>query len=369
MDTFENTRRQFLTSFLIAGSSSALARMAMAQDNRDVPWLDEIQTGPAKVPPGAPKLKSVLTDAQGRSISDLDAWRREREKIRRRWLDFLGPLAGKRIAPPKLEVVEEDRPQGVIRRLVRYEIEPGIVTEAYLLIPEKLAAKAPGVVVFHSTVKHAILQPAGIEGVPEKAFGLGFARRGYVTFCPRNYLWPDNTHYETKKPVEELRRRHPQSKGMAKMLYDALVAVDILAALPQVDKSRLGAVGHSLGAKEVFYLAAFDERIKATVSSEGGIGSSFSNWDAPWYLGRKIGDKSFPHEHHELLSLIAPRAFLLISGDSADGDHSWPFIEATLPVYRLYGKRPRLGMFNHKKGHSVPPSAERRLYEWIKVYC
>ena len=26
------------------------------------------------------------------------------------------------------------------------------------------------------------------------AFGLKLAQRGYVTFCPRNYLWPDNHH-------------------------------------------------------------------------------------------------------------------------------------------------------------------------------
>ena len=50
-------------------------------------------------------------------------------------------------------------------------------------------------------------------------------------------------------------------------------------------RQRMGAVGHSLGAKETLYLAAFDERVKATVSSEGGIGTKFSNWDAAWYLG------------------------------------------------------------------------------------
>ncbi|MEA1949843.1 MAG: dienelactone hydrolase family protein [Planctomycetota bacterium] len=369
MSNSENTRRQFLTSCLVAASSGSVARLAMGQDTCDVPWLDEVQTRPDVVPPGAPKLSPLLTDAQGRKISDLAAWRKNRDEIKNRWLDFLGPLARKRIAPPRLEVVEEDRTQGVIRRRVRYQIEPGVMTEAYLLMPERLSAKAPGVAVFHTTTKPSILQPAGVKGLPEKAFGLKLARRGYVTFCPRNYLWPDNLHEDTKKTVEEHRRRHPQSTGMAKMLYDARVAVDILAALPQVDATRLGAVGHSLGAKEVLYLAAFDERIKATVSSEGGIGSSFSNWDAPWYLGRKIGDKSFPHEHHELLSLIAPRAFLLIGGDSADGDRGWPFIEAALKVYRLYGKRSLLGLFNHKQGHSVPPSAERHLYEWIDVYC
>jgi dienelactone hydrolase len=74
---------------------------------------------------------------------------------------------------------------------------------------------------------------------------------------------------------------------MAKMLHDAQVALDVLARDPHVDAQRLGAVGHSLGAKQTLYLAALDERVKAAVSSEGGVGRQFSNWSASWYLGRR----------------------------------------------------------------------------------
>ncbi len=155
---------------------------------------------------------------------------------------------------------------------------------------------------------------------------------------------------------------------MAKMLFDAQVAVDLLASMAGVNADRIGAVGHSLGAKEVLYLAAFDERIKVTVSSEGGIGTRFSNWDAPWYLGPEIKDPSFSQEHHELLALVAPRPFLLVGGDSADGNRSWPFIAAALPIYRLYGQVSRVGLFNHQQGHAVPPIAEKRIHEWIENY-
>ncbi len=155
------------------------------------------------------------------------------------------------------------------------------------------------------------------------------------------------------------------------MLYDGIVALNILADLPEVDPARLGTVGHSLGGKETLYLPAFDDRIRATVSSEGGIGTRFSNWDAPWYLGPDIRRDDFTHEHHELVALIAPRPFLLLAGgrgNAADGDRSWPFLEAALPVYRLYGGKARLGLFNHHKAHSVPPEAERRMYEWLDAY-
>jgi dienelactone hydrolase len=158
---------------------------------------------------------------------------------------------------------------------------------------------------------------------------------------------------------------------MAKMLWDAVRAVDVLESLDDVDRKRLGAVGHSLGAKEVLYLAAFDERIKVTVSSEGGIGTRFSNWHDVWYLGPDVKRPDFAREHHELLALIAPRAFLLLGGDppgGADGDRSWPFITAAKEVYDLYGKPARIGFFNHKKGHSVPPEAEKRIYDWLTTY-
>jgi len=334
-----------------------------------VPWLAEVQKPPAELAADAPELTPLLIGEDGRTITTLEGWKRRREAIRDWWLDFLGPLQVERGRPPVLEVISEDRPDGVIRQLVRYEVEPGLPVEAYLLKPARIQSPCPGVVALHSTVRHTIRQPAGVEGKPEKAFGLIMARRGYVAICPRCFLWSNDLSISYQQHVEQFRARHPGSRGMAKMLYDAMVAVDILEALPEVDPKRLCAVGHSLGAKEVLYLAAFDERIRATVSSEGGIGTRFSNWDAPWYLGVTIRGDSFDREHQELLALIAPRPFLLLGGDSADGDRSWPFIEAALPVYQLYGDPPRLGLFNHRKGHSVPPEAERRIYEWLATYC
>ncbi len=80
------------------------------------------------------------------------------------------------------------------------------------------------------------------------------------------------------------------------MLFGAVTALDILAALLGVDPKRLGAIAHSLGAKEVLYLAALDERVRVAVRSEGGIGTSFSNWSDPWYLGDAIRRPDFHHE-------------------------------------------------------------------------
>ena len=360
------SRREFSRIAIAAAGAAACPALAAGQQQQDVSWLAEIQTAPAPLPDDALQLQIV--NERGKPFASRDEWQPARQAIRRWWLDFLGPPPAPRKTKPQWEVLAEDRPEGVIRQRVRYEVEPGITTEAYLLRPQQASGKLPAVAVFHSTVDHSLYQPAGVKGRPQLAFGLKLARLGYVTISPRNYLWPTNDKIAAQQEADRFHQRHPQSKGMMRMLHDSLVAVDILASLPEVDANRIGSVGHSLGAKEVLSLAALDGRVKVTVSSEGGVGTRFSNWDADWYLGPTIKSPDFQREHHELLALAAPRPFLLLGGDSADGDRSWPFIEAALPIYRLYGGAPRLGLFNHKQGHAVPHAAEQRIYEWFTTY-
>ena len=335
---------------------------------RDVPWLHEVLEPPAEATGPSRPLGPLFVDGSGRPIATLDGWRRRRSDLVQAWRDLLGPLEVERTRPPALEIIAEDHVGDVVRQRVRYLVEPDVPTEAFVLTPRGPRRRRPGAIVFHSTVPESIRQPAGLADAPEKHFGLALARRGFVTFCPRNFLWPETTRMAAEDETRRFRQRHPRAKGIAKMLFDAQLALDILAARPDVDRNRIGCIGHSLGAKEALYLAAFDPRIKAAVSSEGGIGMKMSNWDADWYLGDIVNQPAFAREHHELLALVAPRPFLLVGGNSADGSASWPWLAAALPVYRLYGEPPRLGLLNHKRGHTLPADVEPRLLEWLETY-
>jgi dienelactone hydrolase len=268
-------------------------------------------------------------------------------------------------APPRAEVLEHQDAEDVARQLIRYEAEPGLAVEAYLLRPEERAERRPGAVVLHPTVASTIRQPAGLEEPIDLQIGLHLARRGYVAICPRCFLWQYAAPGKADEAVAWLARRHPRVRGMAKMLFDAQRALDLLADQPDVDPARLGAIGHSLGAKEVLYLAAFDERVRATVSCEGGIGLTYSNWDAPWYLGDTVRRPGFGLDHGQVLALVAPRAFLLVGGDSADGDKSWPYIEAVRPVWQLAGAPEAVGLLNHHTGDKFPMEARERAYAWL----
>ena len=309
-------------------------------------------------------LYPLLVDTTGNSIATLTEWKKQREVIRKRWLDYLGALEPNP-NPPVLKLVKEDRPEGLIRQLVEYESEPGIMVQGYLIKPAIIDKALPGIVALHSTSDNKMYGIAGVEGGKAVSFGYRLAKRGFVVFCPMCFLWHDMEGRTLAQQVEKFKQRHPQSKGMAKMLFDAQRAVDILESLAEVDHNRIGTTGHSLGAKEAFYLIAFDDRVKSAVSNEGGIGIQFSNWDASWYLDKEI--HNFGHQHHEILALVAPKPFLLIGGDSSDGEKSRPYIKSVYPVYDLYGeKRQNIELFNHGQGHGVTPFAEKLTYDWLE---
>lgn len=365
-------RRAFLARSAAALSGASLARFAAFAD--DVPWLADVQH-----PPATPSnvdvgyFEPLLVSGDGSPIATLAQWNKRRAAIRERWLTFLGPMPER--SPVKLATVSEDRPEGCRRVRVRYECEPGVSVDGYLLYPEPMSARPrAGLVVLHSTTPDTIEEVAGTKGRDSRALGLTFAQQGFVVFCPQCFLWNDPA-LDYNEAVAQFQKRHPGALGMQKMLNDAQCAVDVLASLPEVDPGRIGAVGHSLGAKETLYLAAFDERIKAAVASEGGIGLGFTNWHDPWYLGKGIHDPAFKLNHHQLLALIAPRAFLILAGESgpptmsvADGDRTWPFVEAALPVYKLHGSPARIGLYNHHQGHAIPPDASARMSEWLRTY-
>src|SRR5687767_9941966 len=126
------SRRSLLQTLTAATGATVFADVRSSAQDRphDVPWLAEVQQPPAKLPADAPKLSDLLIDASGNRITTVEQWKMRREELRRWWLDFLGPLPAERKAAPKLMVVEEDHVDGVIRQLVRYEIEPGLMTEA-----------------------------------------------------------------------------------------------------------------------------------------------------------------------------------------------------------------------------------------------
>lgn len=329
------------------------------------PGFEALRQPPSPPAGGFRALRPLPVSGEASSRKARDAWEKERGRLLGEWRQRLGPFPER--VPLKPQVLSEETLPDHRRLLVRYQLDAAETNEAYLLLPlEKRKRRRPGMVVLHQTTNESLREPVGLAGRESMHIALHLVWRGYVCVVPRNFLWSD-----PKKSYAEVTRvvlaRPPWKTGMARMLWDAIRATDLLATHPEVDRTRIGSIGHSLGGKEVLFHAAFDPRVRAAVSCEGGIGLSFSNWDADWYLGRQIREPGFSVDHHEVLALTAPRPFLLIGGESADGAKSWPYVAAALPVWRLYGAEAGLGLLRHSAGHDFPPPGPDRdtVYRWL----
>jgi dienelactone hydrolase len=304
-----------------------------------------------------------LVERDGKQITTKDEWLKHRATLEQAWRDPLGPMPER---PKSLDARVEDCEQvdGFERKLISFQSAGDDRIRAYLLIPGDLKqdAKRPAVVAFHQTTGETLKEPAGLGKNPTLALGAHLVKRGYIVLCPECYIMKDGG---PGRQAEAVDKTWPGLTGLGKMTFDATRCVDYLESLPAVDAARIGCIGHSLGAKEVLFAMAFEPRYQAGVFNEGGIGLRMSNWTDPWYLTAKMKEPIPAMENHQVLALCAPRPILVLGGDSADGDASWPFVHAALPVYRLLGAGDRIGLVNHHGKHSFPRTAREPAYRWL----
>jgi len=182
------------------------------------------------------------------------------------------------------------------------------------------------------------------------------AKLGYVALCPRNFLFNEGADLKgnTVKVLKDWPTAWHACYGMVFARW---------MSWPRCRRwmlTGLGCIGHSLGAEEALYLAAFDQRVKASVSSEGGVGLSMSNWEADWYSGRRSRPPASSMITTSCCALIAPRAYLWIGGDSADTNAGLDYLKAAQPVFSKTGVPGNVQFFNHRLGHAYPPVAREK---------
>jgi dienelactone hydrolase len=348
------------TSILL-GLALALTANTLTADPVDWPALTQKPNAGLPLPDLG--LRPLLRTADGKPVRTPEEWSKVRARLRDAWRERLGKPPAR---PDQLDarVESTEKCDGYVRQFVSFHSAGGDRILAYLLIPAGLkpGEKRPAVVVFHPTVKDTLREPAGLGPRQDRALGVHLVLRGYVVLCPQCFIM------KGKGPLaqsEDVGRRWPGLTGLGKMTFDASRCVDYLQSLAFVDGGRIGCIGHSLGAKEVLFAMAFEPRYRVGVFNEGGIGLRMSNWTDPWYLTREMKAHIPALENHQVLALAAPRPVLVLGGDASDGDGSWPFVHAALPVYRLLGAGDRVGLVNHHGKHSFPRAARRLAYRWL----
>ncbi|HOM81099.1 MAG TPA: prolyl oligopeptidase family serine peptidase [Armatimonadota bacterium] len=305
----------------------------------------------------------------------VEAWEEQRASLRREWDRVLGKPSFESF-DQAVEVVGRFEQPEYRGTLVRQPTGPH--TRQLLLLMEPARATRsprPGAVVpfYHpdAMAGYDLEKGEPIRERPVVQFGRHLVQQGYVVVCSEAFPFNTVPHPGTEAGfawwhagAKKLLQDNPQWTGMGKLAWDASRALDFLLEQPDVDPERILMIGHSLGGKIAFYAGVLDERVRAVIGSDFGIGWSFTNWDAPWYLGEQIHHPEFPLAHHQLLALLAPRSFLLIGGE-ADRVESWQYLKAAQEVYRLYGREDAVGHFYHGTGHSPTPESLEIAYRWL----
>ncbi len=309
------------------------------------------------------------------------AWDARHQELRTKFLDLIRDQHKPAKPPLDLRVQESIVVDGLYeRRLISYQVEGAERARAYLGIPLKLAGKAPGVVALHGTYEHGIEQAAGLIDDPDKAYLDHLCRRGYVVIAPEHFVAGDRIPAAGAYDTADFHSRHPEWTAVGKFTYEHSIAIDVLASLAEVDAERLGVMGHSLGGHGAIFPAASAQRLQAAACN---CGASFfrhnpgvENWARDhWYVyfqhlrpGLLQGELP-PIDFHEIIALIAPRAFLDVSGLN-DGD---PLVQrqrvlmltSVMGVYDLLGASPNFAFFVHGRGHSVAYESRELIYGWL----
>ena len=304
------------------------------------------------------------------------------EQIQENVISIIGRFPSE-CPPLDVEMLDEVELEGYIRRKVSYSVESDERVSAYLLLPQPLTntASVPAVLCLHGTSREAKDGQVGLSDRKDTAHALHLAQRGYVTLAPDHLcsgerIAPGLEPYDTASFYQ----RHPEWSAVGKAIWDAQRAIDYLVSLDYVDSARIGCIGHSLGGHGATFAAAFDERITASVSNCGlttfAKNPKRLSWARDhWYIYMPklrpifLNDEESPFDLHEVVALIAPRAFLNISGLN-DGTfaNTDTFAELGLRVnkaYRLLGAEERFANYLHGSGHSFLLESQALAYAWL----
>lgn len=282
----------------------------------------------------------------------------------------MGPLPREPKAALKIETLDEVELDGYRRRTIRYQARRGDWVAAYLLIPDK-PGRRPAVLALHPTGALGKGIAVGLGDRANRAYGSELAQRGYVVLAP-DYPYmgdPQTDPYELG-----------YVSGTMKGIYNHVRGIDLLQSLAEVDPERIGAIGHSLGGHNSLFVAAFDPRVRAVVTSCGFnafakyYGGDLTGWSSEKYMPRIAADfgkspERMPFDFPEVLGAIAPRPVFI---NAPVGDANFEVsgvrdcVRAARPLYsQVFDAGENLVVVHPDCGHDFPPDVRERAYAFL----
>ncbi len=288
----------------------------------------------------------------------------------------MGPLPDRTKLPPlDVQVSEQYAGDGFTRLKLSYASDEGDRVPAYLFIPQSRSGRRAAVLALHQTTPLGKSEPAGVSkdsggGAANLHYALELARRGYVVLAP-DYPSLGEYHYDFSNSK--------YASGSMKGIVNHMRGIDLLCGLSEVDPRRIGVIGHSLGGHNAMFLAAFDTRVKAVVSSCGWTtfadyrGGNIEGWAGERYMprlrtvyGLDLGRA--PFDFDEVAAAIAPRAFFSNSPLRDDNFAAAGVRKAEAKardVFKLLDAADQFVVRYPDAAHDFPPDIRKEAYAFL----
>ena len=329
-------------------------------------------------------------------IKDFDEWK---QVARQKVFDCM-------LTPPPpaaegydVKILCEEQRDGYTARKIEVRLSRYYTVPAYVLIPDG-KGPFPAVNALHDHGGHffigkeKMIRPLACEdsAVIKDAevwaaqlydgqfVGDYLARHGYVVFSADAPMWGERGQKEGPQ-----RDRYDMIAGnmmmygidlSAYMTYDDIAGTEFLASMPEVDASRIGCTGCSMGAYRAWMLAALSDRIKAGTSicwmatADEQMSFKYDHTEGGGFANCFPGMRrwlDFPH----VASLACPKPMLFING-SQDKLFPVPGVEKAFKTMRStwesQGAGDRLETELWDMPHSCPLKAQERVLEFFRKH-
>lgn len=312
----------------------------------------------------------------------LSEWLNRRERTRSELWRCLGKLPPRRIEGEVRVLFREDLKDYLLEKF-EFDNGAGSTVPGYLLLPANRSGKVPAILYCHW---HGDEYDLGKEELfrsdrrPEAA-GPALVRQGYAVMCIDAYGFGERNgkgpggEGENNGNAELTASKFNLWMGRSlwgMILRDDLLAFDYLISRIEIDSSRVGVTGISMGATRTWWLLALEEKLKSGVAVacmtryQDLILSESLRAHGIYYFVPGLLNL---FDTEAIVSLAAPRPLLFLTGDSDPGspvDGMRIIADKVQSMFDLYGKPDLFQSVTFKDtGHSYLPEMWSRMLEWM----
>jgi len=273
-----------------------------------------------------------------------------------------------------VKVVSVERKNGYVLEKLLLDLNGQQKVPAWFALPENAKSPMPAVLFSHSHGgKYRLGKDELILGntyMPEIPYAEALTQMGFCVLCIDHWVFGERSGPKELEFFKETLWKGQCMWGM--MVYDSLRAMDYLCQRPEVDASKIGAIGMSMGSTMSWWLAALDTRVKVCVDiccltdfdaliADEGLDRHGIYYYVPALL------KHFSTA--DINALIAPRAHLAIAG-KLDGLTPLPGLykidQALKKEYEALGAGDKWKLNIYDIGHFETPEMRKDLLDFLQ---